>query len=60
PCGTLRLTARTRQALRDALYGTRGMEGLSGPINCSSSGDCAQPNIEIYQVVNAEFKAVYP
>jgi branched-chain amino acid transport system substrate-binding protein len=49
-----------RQALREALFGTRGMEGLSGPINCSTTGDCAQPNIEIYQVVNAEFKAVYP
>lgn len=49
-----------RQALRDALFGTRGMQGLSGPINCSASGDCAQPNIEIYQVVNRDFKAVYP
>jgi branched-chain amino acid transport system substrate-binding protein len=49
-----------RQALRQALFGIRGMQGLSGPINCSETGDCAQPDIEIYQVVNAEFKAVYP
>jgi branched-chain amino acid transport system substrate-binding protein len=49
-----------RQALRDALFGTRGMQGLSGTLTCSSSGDCAQPNIEIYQVVNSDFKAVYP
>lgn len=49
-----------RQALRDALFATRGMQGLSGPLNCSDTGDCAQPNIEIYQVVNGEFKPVYP
>jgi branched-chain amino acid transport system substrate-binding protein len=49
-----------RQALRDALFATRGMQGLSGPLNCSETGDCAQPNIEIYQVVKAEFKPVYP
>lgn len=49
-----------RQALRDALFGTRGMQGLSGPISCSATGDCAQPNIEIFQVVNQVFKAVYP
>ena len=49
-----------RQALRDALFATRGMQGLSGPLNCSDTGDCAQPNIEIYQVVNADFKPVYP
>jgi branched-chain amino acid transport system substrate-binding protein len=49
-----------RQALRDALFATRGMQGLSGPLNCSDTGDCAQPNIEIYQVVKAEFKPVYP
>lgn len=49
-----------RQALRQELFGTRGMQGLSGPLNCSDTGDCAQPNIEIYQVVNGEFKAIYP
>ncbi len=49
-----------RQALRDALFSTHGMQGLSGPITCSATGDCAQPNIEIYQVVNKDFKAVYP
>ncbi len=49
-----------RQALREALFATHGMQGLSGPINCSPTGDCAQPNIEIFQVVNQEFKAIYP
>ena len=49
-----------RQALRNALFGTHGMQGLSGPLNCSATGDCAQPNIEIFQVVNGDFKGVYP
>jgi branched-chain amino acid transport system substrate-binding protein len=49
-----------RQALREALFGTRGMQGLSGPINCVETGDCAQPNITIFQVAEAEFRAIYP
>ena len=49
-----------RQALRQALYATHEMQGLSGPLNCSSTGDCAQPNIEIFQVVDAAFKPIYP
>jgi branched-chain amino acid transport system substrate-binding protein len=49
-----------RQALREALFATRGMQGLSGPLNCVETGDCAQPNIDIFQVVNGEFKAIYP
>lgn len=49
-----------RQALHNALYATRDMPGLSGPINCSPNGDCAQPNIEIFQVVNNAFKAIFP
>lgn len=49
-----------RQALREALFATRGMQGLSGPLNCIETGDCAQPNIEIYQIANNEFRAIYP
>jgi branched-chain amino acid transport system substrate-binding protein len=49
-----------RQALRQAIFSTHGMQGLSGPLNCSETGDCAQPNIEIFQVVNSDFKGVYP
>ncbi len=49
-----------RQALREALFATRDVNGLSGPLNCSSTGDCAQPNIDIFQVVDAQFKAIYP
>jgi branched-chain amino acid transport system substrate-binding protein len=49
-----------RQALREALFASRGMQGLSGPINCVETGDCAQPNIDIFQVSNGEFRAIYP
>ncbi|HUH96894.1 MAG TPA: branched-chain amino acid ABC transporter substrate-binding protein [Anaerolineales bacterium] len=49
-----------RQALRQALYATQNMQGLSGMISCSPTGDCAQPNIEIFQVVNSQFKPIYP
>ena len=49
-----------RKALLQALYATRDMQGLSGPINCSPNGDCAQPNIEIFQVVNRAFTPIYP
>ena len=49
-----------RQALRNALYATRGLQGLSGPLTCSPTGDCAQPNIEIFQVIEHEFTAIYP
>ncbi len=49
-----------RQALREALYAIHGMQGLSGPISCSPTGDCGQPNIEIFQVVDQAFKPIYP
>ncbi|HUI88821.1 MAG TPA: branched-chain amino acid ABC transporter substrate-binding protein [Anaerolineales bacterium] len=49
-----------RQALRQALYATQNMQGLSGVLSCSPTGDCAQPNIEIYQIVNKNFKPIYP
>ncbi len=49
-----------RQALRDALYATHGMQGLSGTLTCSANGDCAQPNISIFQVVSGAFKEIYP
>lgn len=49
-----------RKALRDALYATHGLNGLSGPLNCSSTGDCAQPNIEIFQVIEHSFTPIYP
>jgi branched-chain amino acid transport system substrate-binding protein len=49
-----------RQALRDALLATRDHQGVSGVITCSPLGDCAFPNIVIYQVEALEFKPIYP
>ncbi len=49
-----------RQALRDALYSLHGLQGQSGVINCSPSGDCAAANIEIFQVNGNGFLPIYP
>jgi branched-chain amino acid transport system substrate-binding protein len=49
-----------RQALRDALYATEGMEGVTGTITCNEYGDCADPKIAVSQVQNGEFVAVWP
>ncbi|MEW6404989.1 MAG: branched-chain amino acid ABC transporter substrate-binding protein [Chloroflexota bacterium] len=49
-----------RQALREALYNLRGLQGKNGIITCSPSGDCASPNIQIFQVVDQEFLPIYP
>ncbi len=49
-----------RQALRDALYETRNLPGLSGMLTCSTLGDCAEPHIVIYQVRGEIFTPIYP
>ena len=49
-----------RQKLRDALYNTHGLQGLSTELTCSSDGDCAPPNIDIFQIANNDFKEIYP
>lgn len=38
-----------RKALRDALYATKGMQGLTGKLTCDKFGDCADPRIAVYQ-----------
>jgi branched-chain amino acid transport system substrate-binding protein len=49
-----------RQALRNALYSIKSMNGLSGRLACNPNGDCAQPNIGIFQIVDNDFKSIYP
>ena len=46
PDGTLYIG---RQKLRDALYATKGLKGLTGTINCDKYGDCADPRIAVYK-----------
>ncbi|MBU1712054.1 MAG: branched-chain amino acid ABC transporter substrate-binding protein [Proteobacteria bacterium] len=38
-----------RKALRDALYATKNMKGITGTINCDQYGDCADPRIAVYK-----------
>lgn len=49
-----------RQALRDALFATREYQGVSGMITCSPFGDCAIPNIGIFQVQGLDFVPIFP
>ena len=49
-----------RQALRDALYATSGMEGITGTISCDENGDCADPQISVSEVQSSGFVKVWP
>ncbi|MCP4285645.1 MAG: transporter substrate-binding domain-containing protein, partial [Gammaproteobacteria bacterium] len=48
-----------RQALRDALYATQGLAGITGTINCDEMGDCADPQIAVSQVQGDAFVPIY-
>ena len=37
-----------RKALRDALYATKNLKGLTGNLSCDKYGDCADPRIAVY------------
>jgi branched-chain amino acid transport system substrate-binding protein len=45
PDGTLCIG---RKALRDALYATKDLKGLTGNLTCNKFGDCADPRIAVY------------
>lgn len=49
-----------RQALRDALYATSGMEGITGTLTCSEFGDCADPKIAVSEIQSGEFVRIWP
>ncbi len=50
-----------KQALRNALYATKDLNGLTGTLTCDGNGDCADPKIAVYQVTSADFsKLVLP
>jgi branched-chain amino acid transport system substrate-binding protein len=44
-----------RQALRDAMYGTKDFQGLTGVLSCTPTGDCANPTIGIYEYHKGEY-----
>ncbi len=45
-----------RGKLRDALFATKNMKGLTGTITCNEFGDCADPKIGIYKTTEANVK----
>jgi branched-chain amino acid transport system substrate-binding protein len=45
-----------RKAVRDALYATSTMQGLTGTITCDQYGDCADPKIAVYQTAKENVK----
>lgn len=45
-----------RGKLRDALYATKNMKGLTGTISCDKYGDCADPKIAVYKTTEENVK----
>ena len=43
-----------RQALLDALFATQDFDGVTGKLTCNPFGDCADPKIAVYEIVNAD------
>jgi branched-chain amino acid transport system substrate-binding protein len=43
-----------RKALRDALFATKGHDGISGPINCNEHGQCGAFNFAVYQFTSGD------
>jgi serine/threonine protein kinase/ABC-type branched-subunit amino acid transport system substrate-binding protein len=43
-----------RAALVEALYATRGFQGLSGRLTCHRLGDCSNSSIAMYEIVNPD------
>ena len=43
-----------RQALLDALYGTRNLKGVTGSLSCTDHGDCGNPSVAIYEIVSPD------
>lgn len=44
-----------RQALRDAVAATQNHQGLTGNLSCDENGDCADPQIAVYEYHAGEF-----
>jgi branched-chain amino acid transport system substrate-binding protein len=53
PDGTLYIG---KQKLRDALYATKNLKGLTGNLSCDSYGDCADPRIAVYKTAEENVK----
>ncbi|MGI9304800.1 MAG: branched-chain amino acid ABC transporter substrate-binding protein [Gammaproteobacteria bacterium] len=43
-----------RKALRDALFATKGLDGIGGPIACNEHGDCAGFKFAVYEFTDSD------
>ena len=43
-----------RQALRDALFATKGYDGIGGSIACNEHGDCADATFAVYEFTDGD------
>jgi branched-chain amino acid transport system substrate-binding protein len=48
-----------RQALRDALYATSGLVGITGTLNCNEYGDCADPLITVNTIEGGAYVPIW-
>lgn len=49
-----------RQAMRDCLYATTNFDGITGSLTCNETGDCADPQIAVYEIQGGEYIAIWP
>ncbi|MDH5372945.1 MAG: branched-chain amino acid ABC transporter substrate-binding protein [Acidimicrobiia bacterium] len=50
-----------RTALKDALFATSGVQGITGTLNCNDLGDCqSTATIAVYQVVGGNYDSTNP
>jgi branched-chain amino acid transport system substrate-binding protein len=47
-------------ALRAAIFATTGHEGITGTLNCTEFGDCADPAIAVYEITARETGGTWP
>jgi ABC-type branched-subunit amino acid transport system substrate-binding protein len=48
-----------RKALRDAVYATKGFQGITGTLSCDEYGDCADPSITVHQIRGGEYVGIW-
>lgn len=53
-------TVIARTALRDAMLSTTNMQGLTGNLTCTPTGDCADPKIAVYQGMSSDVASWNP
>lgn len=49
-----------RQAMRDCLYATSGLTGITGSLTCDQYGDCADPKIAVFELQAGDYVAIWP